>query len=1046
MDIIRFAIEKPVAVIVGVILLVLFGLIGLFAMPYQLSPSVTMPEITVKTLWKGAAPYEIEREIIEEQEKVLKGIPGLRHMESSSFNSQGSITLRFKIGTPLDDALLRVSNKINEVSSYPENVEKPMINATGASTSPVIWMILKSPESNPRPVGTYRTFFEDEIKQHLERVEGVADLFIAGGRLREMHIVVEPERLSAYDISISELIKLLRAENVNVSAGSMELGRRSYRIRTVAEFKTPADIGAIVIKSTGERRVTLSQIATVGFGYEKPVVAMMHNNTEGIAIGIKPEPGTNVLALTERVERVVQWLNAEKLDPDEIYIEWVYDQRPYINGAIGLVKRNILIGGALAVIVLMIFLGSVSSTIVVATAIPISILGTFIIMNALGRNLNVVSLAGISFAVGMLVDNAIVVLENIDRHRQAGKEPFRAAYDGAKEVWGAIFASTVTTVAVFLPVVFIQEEAGQLFRDIAIAITCSVTLSLVVSITVIPMLSKQLFSLSGRRQEKGASGPGRPARPAGSKPLKALGARIAEVFMALVGFSIKNWKTRIAVVVSLTVLAFLSVVILFPKMEYLPQGNRNLTISILVPPPGLSYAERQAIGEQLFDSAGPYFDKDHDGFPGIKNMFYVGSEQVMLFGAISIHEQRAGELLPLFKKFIFDIPGMFGISTQAGIFQTRLGRGRTIDVDISGEDINRTVQAAGVLFGTIRKEIPGVQIRPVPSLELLYPEVRIIPDRERLKAAGMSASELGLIIDVLMDGRKVGEFKEEGKKKIDLVLKTTEAGIDTPEALYNAPVVTRGKIVPISSLSRLERTSGINQIRHLERLRTITLMVTPPAEMPLEVAMETLEDRIIPGVKARGMLEGLDISLSGAADKLTETRRALQWNFLLAAVIIYLLMSALFGNFIYPIIIMFTVPLAAAGGFIGLKLVNVFIAPQPLDILTMLGFVILIGVVVNNAILIIHQALNNIRHHDMGHHEAVTAATRSRLRPIYMSAFTSIFGMLPLVVAPGPGSELYRGLGSVVLGGLALSTVFTVFVIPALLMFVIRMEKTGKQK
>jgi HAE1 family hydrophobic/amphiphilic exporter-1 len=216
--------------------------------------------------------------------------------------------------------------------------------------------------------------------------------------------------------------------------------------------------------------------------------------------------------------------------------------------------------------------------------------------------------------------------------------------------------------------------------------------------------------------------------------------------------------------------------------------------------------------------------------------------------------------------------------------------------------------------------------------------------------------------------------------------------------------------------------------------------------MPLEVAMETIEDGIIPDLKERGMLQGLDISLSGAADKLTETREALQWNFLLAAVIIYLLMSALFGNFIYPVIIMFTVPLAAAGGFIGLKLVNVLIAPQPLDILTMLGFVILIGVVVNNAILIIHQALNNIRHHNMDHREAVIASTRSRLRPIYMSAFTSIFGMLPLVVAPGPGSELYRGLGSVVLGGLALSTVFTVFVIPALLMFVIRMEKTGEQK
>ncbi len=1034
MDIISFAIKKPVAVIVGIILVVLFGLIGLFGMPYQLSPSVIKPEIAVKTMWKGATPYEIEREIIEPQEKVLKGIPGLVDMESSSFNNQGSITLKFKIGVNLDDALLRVSNKINEVSSYPENVDKPIINATGASVSPVIWMIIKARPDNPRSVSTYRTFFENELRAHLERVEGVADLFIGGGRLHEMHIVVKPEVLAAYDISVADITKILRAENVNISAGSMGVGRRNYRIRTVAELRSPEDIGSIVLKSTGQRRVTLADVATVEFGYEKPVVAMMHNGTEGIAVGVKPEPGTNILELTNNVERVVEGLNARKLDFGEIYIEWVYDQRPYINGAIGLVKQNILIGGVLAVIVLMIFLGSAASTIVVATAIPISILGTFILMSALGRNLNVVSLAGISFAVGMLVDNAIVVLENIDRHRQLGKSPFDAAYDGAGEVWGAILASTVTTVAVFLPVVFIEEEAGQLFRDIAIAITSSVTLSLIVSVTVIPMLSKQFFSLSA----------GKPVKSTGPGALKVLGFAIASMIMTLVYFAISGWKSRLITVIILTVAAFASAAVLFPKMEYLPQGNRNLMINILIPPPGLSYQERSDIGEHLFSSAKPYFNEEgHEGFPGIKNMFYVGSEQIMLFGAISTDERRVREFMPLFTRFIYTIPGMFGVSTQAGIFQTRLGSGRTIDVDISGEDINSIVASAGAMFGMLRTEIPGSQIRPMPSLELLYPEVNLIPDRERLKAAGMSATELGITLDVLMDGRKIGEFKEEGRKKIDLILKTSGANIATPEDLYNSQVAVNGKIVPISSLAKLERTSGITQIRHLERLRTVTLMVTPPSDMPLQVAMETISDKVIPDLKSKGMLKGLEVNLSGAADKLTVTRNALQWNFALAAIIIYLLMSALFGNFIYPIIIMFTVPLAAAGGFIGLRLVNILIAPQPLDILTMLGFVILIGVVVNNAILIIHQALNNVRHHGMAHLEAVTASTRSRLRPIYMSALTSIFGMRPLVLAPGPGSELYRGLGSVVLGGLALSTVFTIFVIPALLMFVIKGEKVG---
>ena len=1030
MNIVRFSIEKPVTVIVGIILVVLFGLIGLMSLPYQLSPTVIEPDITVTTRWPGATPYEVEREIIEEQEEVLKGIPGLKEMESSSFNSQGDITLKFNIGTNVDNALLRVSNKLNEVASYPENVEKPVITATGAATSPVIWMVLKVRDDNGNSTYTYRTFFENNVRQYLERIEGVADLFIGGGTEKEMHIVVRPETLAAYGLTITDLIAVLRAENINISAGTMGVGRRNYRIRSVAEFKSPADIEGIVVQSTGQRRITVADIARVRYGFDELTTAMLHLGKEGIAIGIKPEPGANILDLTDRVESVVKGLNADRLKEVGVFLDWAYDQRPYIRGAISLVQRNILIGGTMAAIVLFIFLGSFFSTLVVVSAIPISIVGTFIFMSVLGRNLNVVSLAGIAFAVGMLIDSAIVVLENIDRHRKMGKSAFKAAHEGASEVWGAILASALTTVAVFLPVVFMQEEAGQLFRDIAIAVTAAVLLSLFVSISVIPMLSKHLFTSRKRS--------GRQAK----NPLAGMGVRVIDFIVNIVSAVTQNWMTRLAVISVLSILAIVSAVLLFPKMEYLPQGNRNLIISLLIPPPGLSFEERKNIGQQIYNMNKPYFGKDNGGYPGIKHMFYIGAEQIMLFGAISQHEQRAGELLPLFRQTINSIPGMFGISTQAGIFQTRLGRGRTVEVDISGDDLNQIVQAAGTLFGAIHKEIPGVQIRPVPSLELLFPEVRLIPIRDRLKASGMNARDFGLAVDVLMDGRKIGDFKPQGQKKIDLILRASEEDIPTPEALYNSLIaIPGGKIVPVSSLATLQRTSGITQIRHLERQRTITLQVTPPFTLPLQEAMEIIENKVVAPMVKQDLLNGTQIGQSGTADKLTDTRRTLQWGFILAAVIAYLLMAALFGNFIYPFIIMFTVPLAAAGGFIGLKLVNVFITNQPLDILTMLGFVILVGVVVNNAILIVHQALNNIRHHGMHYREAVLESIRTRLRPIYMSAATSIFGMLPLVLFPGPGSELYRGLGSVVLGGLAISTIFTVFVIPALLMFFIKWEK-----
>ncbi|WP_419785031.1 efflux RND transporter permease subunit [Pseudodesulfovibrio sp.] len=1051
MQIIKSAIEKPVAVLVGVIMVVMFGGIALFTLPYQLSPNVTEPIITVKTDWTGATPYEIERDIIEEQEKVLKGIPGLIEMDSSSYNGTSELSLKFEIGTDVDTALLRVTNKLDEVPEYPDSADRPIVSATGASTSPVIWMMLRTLPGNDRDVNTYRTFFENEVRQYLERVKGVAELFVGGGREDEMQVVVDPVRLAAYNLTIPDLVAVLQAENVSISAGNMGVGRRDYRVRTPANFNSAEDIESIVITSSGATRVHVSDVANVRRGHHKADVAMLHNGIPGIAVGVRPEPGVNILSMTDGVHQVVRELNEGLLKDNGVTLDWVYDQRPYINGAIDLVKRNILVGSILAIIVLFVFLQSFSATIIVAVSIPVSIVGSFIMFSVAGRTLNVVSMAGISFAVGMLVDNAIVVLENIDRHRSMGKGPLEAAYDGSREVWGAVFASTMTTVAVFLPVVFMQQEAGQLFKDIAIAVTCAILLSMVVSLLVIPMLARQFFGLAERGKTASSDGPRSPATLSFIKrimvPFTRFGAKLADRITALLSLAIDTPVSRIITVASLTSASILLVWFFFPKMEYLPQGNRNLIINILIPPPGLSYQERLGIGHYVFDQTEPYFRREKDGLPGVQDLFFVSHPTINLFGAMSTDEQRGGELTPLFSRIINSIPGMYGVSLQASIFEQGLGEGRLVEVDFSGSDLEKIVAAAGTMFGMAMQEIPGAQIRPVPSLELLYPEVRFLPERDRVRAAGMTTEELGTTIDVILDGRNIGDFKEEGKKKIDLVLKGRPQDVTTPEDLYSSLIaVPNGWAVPVSSLARMQRTNSMNQIRHLERKRTVSLQVTPPTTMPLEQAMEIIQNKLIPGVRQAGLLNDVSVRLSGAADKLTVTRQALQWNFLLAVVITYLLMSALFGNFIYPLIILFTVPLAGAGGFLGLKLENWFIAPQPLDILTMLGFVILIGVVVNNAILIVHQSLNNIREQGMEHKAAVVEATRTRLRPIYMSAATSVFGMLPLAIAPGPGSELYRGLGAVVLGGLALSTVFTIFVIPALLMFVIGMEKRGGQE
>ena len=460
MNIIDLSIRKPVGVIVGIVLILMFGLIALSKLPYKLTPNVIQPEIGVTTLWPGATPSEIERDIVDKQEEMLKSTPNLVAYEATASDNLAEITLTFEVGTDLNKALLEVSNKLNQVEDYPENVEKPVIASAGANASPVIWMGFVADKDNPRDIDTYATYLENEVKEQFERVKGVASIFIPGGTEEQLHIVLHPERLAAYGMTIDEVAAKIEAENRDISAGTVDIDRRTYRIRTVARFSKPEQLAQMVLFSDGERSVLLGDVADIKIGYEKSkanilVATQAQGINKALIYGVRVDPDANVVDTTNRVEAVVKHLNESVLPAKNIRLEWFYDQRDYIEGAIDLVKQNIAVGGVLAIIVLLLFLRSVSATAVVAMAIPISIVATFIVLSAMGRSLNTISLAGISFAVGMLLDSAIVVLENIDRHRKMGKSIFDAAHDGAMEVWGALIASALTTIAVFVPVIFL---------------------------------------------------------------------------------------------------------------------------------------------------------------------------------------------------------------------------------------------------------------------------------------------------------------------------------------------------------------------------------------------------------------------------------------------------------------------------------------------------------------------------------------------------------------------------------------------------------------
>jgi len=1028
MGIIRFAIRNPITVAVGAILVSLFGLVSLRLVPVQLTPDIDRPRASVLTTWPGASPFEIEREIIDEQEGQLKGLDGLGKLESESHDGWGQIMMEFPIGTDPDSILVRVSNRLEQVPSYPDDVDKPLIYTVDPNTQAAAWFVILTEGDNDIDVETLLDYVDDEIKPRIERVPGVARVNMFGGREREMQVVVDPQRLAARNLTIVDVATALSSENKNYSAGDFDEGKRRYVVRTAGDYRTSEDVENVILSTAGGTPVYVRDVGHVELGHRKPGVFVRALGRPALAFNAQRATGSNVLEVMEKVHRVVEQIDRELLDPQGLRLELVYQETDYIESAISLVRSNIFIGGTLAVLVLLLFLRSWSGTFVVGLSIPISVVATFLVMAAAGRSINVISLAGLAFAVGMVVDNCIVVLENIFRHRQMGKKRFQSALDGAVEVWGAVLASTLTTVAVFLPVGFVEDEAGQLFRDIAIAISASVLLSLVIAMTLIPTLAARIL---GRERPEAAPKPEAPRQGLGNMP-----GRIA----AAVAWLNESTSRRLVTVVGLTTLSLVGSWLLMPKAEYLPAGNSNFVIGVLLPPPGYNVPELRKISQSFEQALSPRWEVEPDtpearaqAGGGVKDFFFVaiGSEQIFM-GMRANDGRRTRELIPVLQEQIGTVHGAFGFADQWSIFSADATAGRTINIDLRGPKLEDLIAAGDTLLGQVYAAVPGVQAIPIPSLDLSNPELRLIPDRRRMADVGLTNRELGFTVNALVDGAKVSDFRIDGRE-IDLVVKgdaeTFEFGHDLGSVPINTP---SGKIVTLGSVANIELIGVPSQVNHQDRQRSVRLQVTPPREVALEQVMETLQAQVIEPARESGVLPpSVSVHLTGTADDLTRTRQALAGNLLLALAVTYLLMAALFQSWLYPLVIMFSVPLAALGGFLGLRIAHITTGQQ-MDVLTMLGFVILIGIVVNNAILIVHQSLNLIRAHGKSPAEAIPEAVRTRVRPIFMSTATSVFGMLPLVLFPGAGSELYRGLGSVVIGGLALSTIFTLFLVPAL--------------
>jgi HAE1 family hydrophobic/amphiphilic exporter-1 len=1167
MQLIETFVRNPVKVSVGVLLVALFGTIALFRMPMQLTPEVQIPTITVETRWPGASPQEVEQEIVIEQEEQLTSVEGITKLSSQSMDSRGLITMEFGVGTDMDEALLKVNSRLQQVPEYPEDADQPVISTSDSSNRFIAWFMFSPKYATSEEIDAFaanhpeladelakastshnigvrvkrlralaakhsevnellppadldvtklRRFVEDEIEARFERVPGVSQSTTFGGLEDELQVVVDPEKLAARRLTFADVRNVLRSQNEDTSAGDFWEGKRRWVVRAMGQFRTTEQVENQLLAIRDGAPVFVRDVAMVRLGYKKPDGFVRRFGESNIAINATRETDANVLDVMDGLQATMAELNREVLHPRGLQLTQAYDETEYIYSAIDLVKDNIFVGGALTMAVLMLFLHLEVRTLlvipwimvtavlasyyspwyflltallvlvsglwfargalVVGLVIPVSIIGTFVILNLMGRSLNVISLAGFAFAVGMFIDNAIVVLENIFRRHSLGESPMVATVRGTQEVWGAVVAATLTNVAVFAPVIFMQEEAGQLFRDIALAVTGALLLSVVVSMTVVPVATARLFAdadpanlddevpLRLREFADARNGDSTDGAAAASSPPphQGWGSRTANAIIAPINLmadwfvaaivAINRWAQssvvrRLGIVAILVGASSVLAWLMWPKVEYLPTGNRNLVFGIVLPPPGYNLDKLVELGQTVEQGLEPYWNVDPGTpeaeklpFPVIEDFFFVARGRQVFMGLRAHDPTRAKELEPLVLSVGSGLPGAMAVAKQSSIFEQGLSAGRTIDVEITGPEVTKLVAMGGQIYGQVMQLIPGAMARPIPSLDLSNPEVHITPKLVQAADMGINTTDLGFTANALIDGAYVSDYYLDGKK-IDLTVKGEDRFAQSTQDIQALPIATpMGQLVPLSAVAEVELSSGPEEIDRRERERAITIQVTPPMTMPLEDAMDQIRDQIVAPMIAAGQLEGgYHIDLAGTADKLRETWQALRFSILLACIITYLLMAALFESWLYPLVIILTVPLGAVGGVLGLQLLNVylyytlhFFVPQTLDVLTMLGFVILIGTVVNNPILIVHQSLNHMREDGMSPSDAIVESVRTRIRPILMTAVTTVLGLLPLVLFPGAGSELYRGLGAVLLGGLVASTVLPLVMVPAL--------------
>lgn len=1007
MKISQIAINRPVTVTMLVLMVIVLGVVSLSGLNLDLFPDISLPTAVVITNYEGAGPQEIETMITRPLEQAMGTVDNFKKVSSTSSKGQSMVMVEFTQGTNMDYAALQMREKVDMVrGAWPDDVSDPMIFQYDMSMFPIIQLGMSYGDD----LSGLKTMAEEKVQKRLERIKGVAAVDIEGGQEEEVKIDIMPEKLQGYGITLTQLGQVLRGENLNLPGGQLKEGKYQYTIRTTGEFTSIEEIRNLPI-STSKGVIHLSDIAQVKQGYKDVTTSVFMNEKPCVMLAIKKQSGFNTVKVADSVNRELDKIKQELSD---VEFATIFDQSTYVKRSLGSVTNNALIGGVLAILILLIFLKNIRTTFIIGTAIPISIIATFILIYFSGITLNMMSLGGLALGIGMLVDSAIVVLESIYRYREEGYSRIDAAREGSNEVAMAVVASTLTTVAVFLPIAFIRDNiAIEMFRELALTVTFSLLASLVVSLTLVPMLASKILKIERMEDLKKKHTP----LAVIDRGFERFLHGVESVYQRLLRWAVGHRKTVVFGTILLFVLSLVAAI--FVGAEFFPQSDEGMFTVKIELPKGMVLEENAKITDMVEGSIQEFKELDYvfvvqgdNGDPSLTTIYAS-------FGSKMDREKGIDQLLDEVRAKFKDIAGA-KISVEKLSMMSMGGAGaKPIQVNIKGDELDVLKELADQMVEEINT-VPGTR-EVSSSIAQTVPEAQIKINRQKASQYGISAYTIANTVQTAVMGQTVTRYKVGGEEIDVRVRLQSEAREDLKDLEYIMIPSPMGQNIPLYELADILMTKAPASIQREDQVRQVNVTGAISGRDARSVFVD-----IQSKIDGMNIPPGYEIKLGGENEDMIEAAVAFGLAILLAVLLVYMIMASQFESLLHPFTIMFSVPLAIIGVSFAM-----LIARKPFSVPSFTGIVMLAGIVVNNAIVLVDY-INILRGRGMERNEAIFKAGPVRLRPILMTTLTTVLGLVPLALGIGEGAEMQAPMAVTVIGGLSFSTLLTLVFIPVL--------------